>query len=351
MFPESFAEKWILDLSRPGDVVLDPFCGRGTTPFQAILMDRRAIGCDVNDVAYCLTKAKTAAPRLLSVERRLSNLEDCFDARSWRHPAARLPVFFAHAFHRRTLQQICYLREVLDWKNARTDAMIAALVLGSLHGEMDKSSSYLSNQMPRTISTKPDYSMRFWEQRGLLPPRRDVFSLLRERARFRYRSVPPIQRAKVLHCDMRRLPNCSAIENETIKCVITSPPYMDVTNFEEDQWLRLWFLGGPDKPTRGRVSRDDRHTNASAYWEFIADMWRSLGRVMAANAHAVVRIGSRTLKPDVLCDTLMATSVFSGRYTTLVSADVSELKNRQTDTFRPGTSGCLVEVDAHIVVR
>ena len=23
------------------------------------------------------------------------------------------------------------------------------------------------------------------------------------------------------------------------------PPYLDVTHFEEDQWLRLWFLGGP----------------------------------------------------------------------------------------------------------
>ena len=46
MFPESFAETWIERLTSPGQVVLDPFCGRGTTPFQAVLMNRRAIGVD-----------------------------------------------------------------------------------------------------------------------------------------------------------------------------------------------------------------------------------------------------------------------------------------------------------------
>ncbi len=40
MFPESFPEKWIDKLTNPGDTVFDPFSGRGTTPFQALLMNR-----------------------------------------------------------------------------------------------------------------------------------------------------------------------------------------------------------------------------------------------------------------------------------------------------------------------
>jgi len=42
----------------------------------------------------------------------------------------------------------------LEWKQGDVDCMLAALVLGALHGESDKSSSYLSNQMPRTVSTR-----------------------------------------------------------------------------------------------------------------------------------------------------------------------------------------------------
>src|SRR4051794_24432949 len=74
MFPETFAEEWLTRLTKPGDLVLDPFCGRGTLPFQAILMDRRAIGCDTNPVAYCISRAKTNAPSQGRVLNRIEQL-------------------------------------------------------------------------------------------------------------------------------------------------------------------------------------------------------------------------------------------------------------------------------------
>lgn len=351
MFPESFAERWISELTRRGDTVLDPFCGRGTTPFQSVLMERNAVACDVNDVAYCITKAKTNAPRFASIHRRILELESQFDARNWFRSANKLPEFFSHAFNSRTLQQLCFLRQNLKWRTARTDGMLAAIIIGSLHGEMDTSSSYLSNQMPRTISTKPDYSVRFWEERGLIAPLRDVFKLTLERASFRYETEPPRGNARILQLDMRKLPQCRGLADRPIRCVITSPPYLDVTNFEEDQWLRLWFLGGPDHPVRRRLSRDDRHTTGKSYWEFIADMWRSLGSCLGSKANVIIRIGSRSMSPDRLRDALFASAVFSGRKAELVKCEVSELKNRQTDTFRPGSRGCLVEVDCHIRLK
>ena len=73
MFPESFAQKWISELTSDNDIVLDPFCGRGTTPFCAVEMGRRAIASDVNDVAVCLTRAKTAAPSLGVLRRRITS--------------------------------------------------------------------------------------------------------------------------------------------------------------------------------------------------------------------------------------------------------------------------------------
>src|SRR6266700_3770222 len=57
MFPEAFAERWINQLTRPGDLILDPFSGRGTTVFQANLMGRRGLACDINPVAFVLSKA------------------------------------------------------------------------------------------------------------------------------------------------------------------------------------------------------------------------------------------------------------------------------------------------------
>lgn len=75
MFPEAFAEEWIARLTKPADVIMDPFCGRGTTPFQALLMGRGAIANDINPVAYCVTKAKSRAPQRQVVMRRITVLE------------------------------------------------------------------------------------------------------------------------------------------------------------------------------------------------------------------------------------------------------------------------------------
>jgi site-specific DNA-methyltransferase (cytosine-N4-specific) len=49
----------IAHLSAPGEVVLDPFCGSGTTLVEALAAGRSALGADVNPVAVMITAAKT----------------------------------------------------------------------------------------------------------------------------------------------------------------------------------------------------------------------------------------------------------------------------------------------------
>jgi hypothetical protein len=347
MFPESFAERWIGDLSRRGDVVVDPFSGRGTTAFQALLMGRRAVACDINDVAACITRAKTHAPLLANVSRRVDVLESEFDRRTWRRNATDLSEFFHVAYHPDTLPQVVYLRDALQWRTSRVDCMVAALALRALHGESQKSPAYFSNRMPRTISTKPAYSIRFWRDRKLTAPHRNVFAILRQQAEFRYETPPARGEAWVFHRDMRRLPALTARLARPIRLAVTSPPYFDVTSFEEDQWLRLWFLGHEPRPTKRRISRDDRHESARAYWAFIADMWRMFGKVMARKAHVVIRLGGRAGDPGEMVSKLADAGRWAGRPLRLVSHEISALRGRQTGAFRPGSQGCLAEVDSH----
>ena len=350
MFPEAFVETWVDRLTRPGDYVLDPFCGRGTTPFQALLMGRNALASDINPVAYCVTRAKTNAPSSAAVRRRLTCLERSFDSDEWEDARRGLPPFFRVAYSPATLRQLLYLRSRLRWRISDVDCLIAALVLGSLHGESSVSPSYLSNQMPRTISTKPAYSIKFWKERGLRPPVRDAFGVLRRQLDYRYESTPPQRRAIVWQMDMRELPRARGMLPQRIACVITSPPYLNITSFEEDQWLRLWFLGGSPYPTYGEVSRDDRHENPAAYWRMIADMWRVFGLILAPEADIVIRLGGNSYTAEQLLDALAGSSAVSRRRVRLVGHEVSEIRNRQTRAFRPGSKGCVLEVDCHFRV-
>lgn len=96
-------------------------------------------------------------------------------------------AFFAACFEAHTYKQVNHLRTQIAWQ---TDRFLAALCLGALHGESHRSPNYFSNRMPRTISTKPAYSVRWWEKHGYTPPARDVFAILRHVNAYRYRTHP-----------------------------------------------------------------------------------------------------------------------------------------------------------------
>ena len=297
MFPETFVEKHLAETPHRG-VVFDPYCGRGTTVFQALLQGREAAGSDPNPVAVCVSGAKGDPPASADARARLDALrQSCGEPRDagWQGDLGR---FFGLCFHRETLLQVRYLRSVLDWRNRRDDRFIAALCLGALHGESHKSPNCFSNRMPRTISTKPDYSVRWWTRHGYAPPLRDVFEILERMLEYRFRSTPPAGRAKVVQVDARRAATAFPVLAGRVTDVITSPPYLDTTNYREDQWLRLWFLGDEARMPHGRG--DDRHYTKDNYWTFIEESMAGLAPLLAARARLVFRIGGRRLQKTEL---------------------------------------------------
>jgi site-specific DNA-methyltransferase (adenine-specific) len=69
IFPESLARDHILSWSNPGDLVLDPFVGSGTTPKMAMQNGRHYLGFDISE-EYCTLARKRVAwanPPLLVV--------------------------------------------------------------------------------------------------------------------------------------------------------------------------------------------------------------------------------------------------------------------------------------------
>lgn len=343
MFPEDFVERHVLAHTKPGEVVFDPFCGRGTTVFQSLLMNRPSAGVDINPVAACIAGAKSEPPTLIATLQRIDDLERGFSRRRAKRPPAT--EFFAFCFHEKTLQQVLFLRDALGWRTNKVDRFIAAVTLGVLHGESHKSERYLSNRMPRTISTKPDYSVRWWKERGLEPPERDAFVVLRDLAKFRYRVEPAPLSGAIKLGDARKAAKLFPKINGQVRLVVTSPPYLDVTDYAEDQWLRLWFLGGSASPI-ARLYPDDRLTNKDAYWAFLQAVWSGVAPLLSPKSRVVIRIGGRLTRDELaggLKDTLKAALV--DRKVTLRSEPTtSDVKGRQTNNFRPGV-GPSVEHD------
>jgi len=352
MFPETFARESILSFTQPGDLVFDPFSGRGTTVLEALLNDRDALGCDINPVAAVISQAKADSPKLQVVTQRVNDLENQYlryDHASLARESAQLPEFYSVAFSKTTLQQVLFLRKQLMAQDSRCDRFICALTLGQLHGESLRSSNFFSNQMPHTIAVKPDYAIRYWAFHKLSPPDRNVFEILRSKALFRLENGTPSRKGTVVRTDARKAMRHFWKHRGQVAAVVTSPPYLDTTNYEEDQWLRLWFLGGKPFPTYSAISNDDRHTSSTKYFDFLADVWQGIEPLLSAEAHIVCRIGAKALSEEQITKLLMISVRKAWPKAMLFNKpEVSALKNRQTDIFRPGSVGCVNEIDYQI---
>jgi len=96
---------FISRLSAGGDLVYDPFMGRGTTLIEAALLGRVPAGCDINPLSKILTLPRLNPPELSEVSRRLQQIDLQKPVDTW----DELLVFY----HPLTLQAITNLRNYL----------------------------------------------------------------------------------------------------------------------------------------------------------------------------------------------------------------------------------------------
>lgn len=342
MFPLDFPLNILQRRAREGDVVLDPFCGRGTTNFAARLVGLRSLGVDSSPVAAAITASKLVAA---SVDDILDEARSILLERTARHvPDSE---FWQWAFHPTVLNALCRFREAF-LEDCTTDARIAlrGIVLGALHGPKQKTfPSYFSNQCPRTYAPKPTYATRFWQGRGLVPETIDVLAVIERRAKRYYRTSSNITGAVRL-ADSRE---AEALQPETpttrFDWVITSPPYYGMRTYIPDQWLRNWFVGGPDAVDY--TSRDQVvHTSPEDFARDLRQVWRNAENVCAEDAKMVIRFGGITDRRTNPLDLIKNSLSDSGwRITTIRDAGAATRGKRQADAFLRKKSTPMNEFD------
>ena len=111
MFPPRIPHYFIERFTRPGDRVLDPFSGRGTTPTQACVEGRVGIASDLNPLAYILSLAKVDPPQKREALARLTELERGCQEGSAAVPDRTDPITVV--FHSYTLRQLAFLKTAL----------------------------------------------------------------------------------------------------------------------------------------------------------------------------------------------------------------------------------------------
>jgi site-specific DNA-methyltransferase (adenine-specific) len=239
MFPPSIPHVFIEWLTRPGEVVYDPFAGRGTVPFEAGLMGRMGLGSDNNPMACLLTGAKVDPPHRKHVDERLDQLYDARGAL----PLDGVPPHVRPLFSDFTLSHLLWLRAELNTQDG-LDRFLLALLLGKLHGNADAKGqpAGLTVAMPNTFAMAPRYVARYIKEHGLKPPEADPVAFLRRHVDTTVWPGRSFRRGAAWQQDVREDLAWPARRGRA-KLVFTSPPYLGVMKYGKFNWIRLWLLG------------------------------------------------------------------------------------------------------------
>jgi len=298
-FPAGLARTFIEVLSDPGNIVLDPFCGRGTTLLEARLTGRFPLASDLNPVALALTNAKNVSISYDSVLERINNLEANYDIPLFLPEALDQPEDIKLIFHPYTLAQLCYLRRVLLKSVNDIDTFLVGVVLGLMHGKerKDGSSAYASISMPNTFSMSPGYVRRFVQRNNLQRIERNVFSLLKEKVLRLNNMKLPINRGIVACADAKTLSSNKelALYKGKVDLIITSPPYGNIVNYALQNWIRMWFLSQD-----ARLVSDilDDGLTLSASLDFLEQSLSELKKMLSSKGVIVMVLGDIAKSPS-----------------------------------------------------
>lgn len=229
---------WAIDsITKPGDLVFDPFCGSGTVLLEAWIKGRDVMGSDLNPYACLITKAKLNPYKGVKVSK-LESILNSYAASAKVYARTidlgLIPDWVREFYHPETLKDLLSWVKILQDK--KDDFALACLISLAHHQRPGFLSFPSSHTVPylRTKNFPLQDFPELYEYRAVLP------RLLKKMTRV-CNSLPELDfsRKRVVH----NKDASKVISRRKVDAIITSPPYMGQLDYARDNRLRLFLMG------------------------------------------------------------------------------------------------------------
>lgn len=280
-FKAQLPEFFIKSLTQPGNAVYDPFMGRGTTPVQAALMGRQPVGNDVNPLSVLLTRPRLTPPTLTAIAKRLDQV-------NWDDSTPDKQDLLAF-YSIQTLRHISSLRNWLiehappNETPDPVDDWIRMVAINRLTGHSPGFFSVYTLPPNQAASAKSQRKIN--EKRGQTPPDRDIKRIILKKSKSLMSDGPMLRHPEgVLTTSIAQA--TPTISSGSVDLVVTSPPFLDIVQYAEDNWLRSWFAG------IDATSVFIAHHRTEAAWQnMVRDTLGELARIVRPGGHVAFEVG------------------------------------------------------------
>ena len=267
-------------LSRPGEIVYDPFMGRGTTPVEAALRGRIPYGNDTNPLSKAFVEPRINTPTLPQVRAKLAEIP-------WERFETVENDDLLAFYHPIVLAQIEGLRRWLIQREEagqldQADRWIRMVAINRLTGH---SSGFFSvYSLPPNQAVSVERQRKINEKRDQVPPLRNVAKIVEKKSRYLLSQGSVEAEEKLFLTGQSH--DTPAIPDRAVSLTITSPPFLDIVDYEADNWLRCWFLG-----VDPRTVQIAKHRSIEGWQAFVASTLKELVRITRPGGHIAFEVG------------------------------------------------------------
>ncbi|MBE0525736.1 MAG: hypothetical protein IH631_02265, partial [Candidatus Thorarchaeota archaeon] len=242
-FPE-LPRYLIRKYSEPGDYVLDPMCGSGTTVLEAMLNNRIGIGIDIDPIAQLITKVKTTPIETEALETATKILEQ--QVRKLDNSAEYNPVLpefhyrekWFRSFVLRELgiirDSILKIREQTHISHMDNIVEFFQVIMSSIIRDVSNADPHCNRTVLRKKVRKkiiPGDTLQKFSQRltNQINEMKQLSEILNDSAYF-HAHVPGGTALATELCD------------DSIDLAVTSPPYINAVDYPRTHQLEMYWL-------------------------------------------------------------------------------------------------------------